>query len=151
MRRRARFGSRLFEKPGASGEKLALARAMRAVPTRAEATHPSAPSYDVDVALLTASGGVDATYGAGGVVSVPAEGGPVGAAQLADGRVLVWTSYGELLAIAPDGAPDSTWKLDVSGTVLAATLDASQRLVVVGMTTSDPARSMWFVRRYLLM
>ncbi len=113
--------------------------------------HPSAPSYDVDVTRLTASGGVDATYGAGGVVSVPAEGGPVGAAQLADGRVLVWTSYGELLAIAPDGAPDSTWKLDVSGTVLAATLDASQRLVVVGMTTSDPARSMWFVRRYLLM
>ena len=38
VRRRARLGSRLFEKPGASGEKLALARAMRAVPTRAEAT-----------------------------------------------------------------------------------------------------------------
>jgi very-short-patch-repair endonuclease len=37
MRRRARFGVRVFEKPGATGEKLGYARAMRATPTAAEA------------------------------------------------------------------------------------------------------------------
>jgi very-short-patch-repair endonuclease len=37
MRRRARFGGLVFEKPGASGDKLALARAMRGQPTAAEA------------------------------------------------------------------------------------------------------------------
>jgi very-short-patch-repair endonuclease len=37
MQRRARFGERVFDKPGAAGDKLALARAMRVVPTAAEA------------------------------------------------------------------------------------------------------------------
>jgi very-short-patch-repair endonuclease len=37
MQRRARFGERVFDKPGAAGDKLALACAMRAVPTVAEA------------------------------------------------------------------------------------------------------------------
>lgn len=37
MRRRARFGSRVFEKPGAARDKLFLARSMRAAPTAAEA------------------------------------------------------------------------------------------------------------------
>jgi very-short-patch-repair endonuclease len=37
MRRRARFGVLVFEKPGAAGDKLGHARAMRARPTAAEA------------------------------------------------------------------------------------------------------------------
>lgn len=37
MRRRAQFGGRVFDKPGAAGDKLALARAMRAMPTAGEA------------------------------------------------------------------------------------------------------------------
>jgi very-short-patch-repair endonuclease len=37
VRRRARFGVRVFDKPGAAGDKLALARAMRVLPTAAEA------------------------------------------------------------------------------------------------------------------
>jgi uncharacterized delta-60 repeat protein len=113
--------------------------------------HPSPPSFDVDVVRLTASGGIDSTYGMGGITSIPAEGAPVGAAQLMNGRVIVWTSYGELLALATDGVPQGTWTLGVGGTVLAATLDPGQRLVVVGMTTDDPMRSTWFVRRYLLL
>jgi very-short-patch-repair endonuclease len=38
VRRRARFGAPVFDKPGAAGDKLALARAMRAMPTAAETT-----------------------------------------------------------------------------------------------------------------
>ena len=113
--------------------------------------HPSGASFDVDVTRLTASGDVDLSYGAGGIASLPAEGGPVGAADLPDGRLIVWTSYGELLAISPDGEPAGTFKLDVSGTVLSAALDPAARLVVVGMDTAYPPRATWFVRRYLLL
>jgi uncharacterized delta-60 repeat protein len=114
-------------------------------------SHPSGASFDIDVIRFTASGAIDPSFGASGLASMPAVGGPVGAAELLDGRILVWTSYGELLAISPDGEPAGTFELDVSGTLMAAALDAAQRLVVVGMDTSYPPRMAWFVRRYQLM
>ncbi len=62
----------------------------------------------------------------------------------------MWTSYGDLLIVAPDGTPQGIWDLQVLGTVLAAVLDASERLVLVGMLTDEPPDFRWFVRRYLL-
>jgi hypothetical protein len=115
------------------------------------ASHPGGDSFDVDVARITVTGGTDPDFAGGRFVSVPANGAPTGAAQLADGRVIVWTSYGDLIAIESDGASENISSLDVEGTVLAASLDASQRLMVVGMITSNPMNSRWFVRRYLLL
>jgi hypothetical protein len=72
---------------------------------------------------------------------------------LADGRLAIWTTNGELLVLADDGTsqtsdqPRGTVDLGVLGTVLAGTVDAQQRLVVVGLTTATPS-STWFMRRY---
>jgi uncharacterized delta-60 repeat protein len=114
------------------------------------AAHAAQGSYAIDLARLGASGAVDTTFGSGGFVSLSATGGPAGTARLSDGRLVVWTSYGELLATDPDGSPLGSADLQVNGTVLSATLDAQQRLVVAGMRTSDPLRLRWFVRRYVI-
>jgi Domain of unknown function (DUF5122) beta-propeller len=115
------------------------------------ASNPDGDSFDVDVARITVSGGMDPDFADGRFVSVPANGAPTGAAQLSDGRIIIWTSYGDLIPIESGGVPESTSSLDVLGTVLAATLDMSQRLMVVGMITANPTNSRWFVRRYLLL
>jgi uncharacterized delta-60 repeat protein len=115
------------------------------------ASHPTDGAFDIDVARLTKSGILDHSYGGGQFVSVPTSGGPVGAAQLADGRVIVWSSHGELVSIEPDGTPQDAGFLDVPGTVLGATLDALQRLVVIGIATEDPMNMRWLVRRYWLL
>jgi uncharacterized delta-60 repeat protein len=113
--------------------------------------HASGSSSFVDVLRVTTSGAVDTGYGAGGWLSLPSDGaGAVGAAELVDGRLIVWTSSGNLFAIASAGTQESQASLETHGTVFAATLDATQRLVVVGTTTSDPMFSIWFVRRYEL-
>lgn len=113
-------------------------------------SHVDDGSYAVDFAQLTASGDLDTTYAVGGFASVQSTGGPVGAGALADGRILVWSSYGELLAVTAEGQMAGMWNLPASGTPLAATLDSSQRLVVTGMNTSDPMNQKWFINRYLL-
>jgi uncharacterized delta-60 repeat protein len=113
-------------------------------------SHPSGGTYYVDVARLTASGSLDTAYATAGLISVEVDGGPVWATELADGRLLVVTSYGDLLVISIGGTLQERRDLAVQGTVLAATIDAYQRLAVVGASTSAPMFSKWFVRRYLL-
>ncbi len=113
--------------------------------------HASAGVDYVDVTRLTADGAVDTTFAAGALVSTQTDGGPVGAQELEDGRLLVWTAGGALIVVGPDGALEGIDGLDVEGTVLAATLDGAQRLVVVGMITADPTSAEWFVSRYLLL
>ena len=61
MRRRACLGERVFDKPGAAGDKLALARAMRAVPTAAEARLWGVlPIWTAAVTYPTVCGSLDA-------------------------------------------------------------------------------------------
>ncbi|HXX70327.1 MAG TPA: hypothetical protein VEK07_24315, partial [Polyangiaceae bacterium] len=112
--------------------------------------HVDDGSYAVDLTQLTPSGDLNATYAFGGFASVPSTGGPVGAAALLDGGVLVWSSYGEVLAFTAEGQSAGIWYLQASGTLLAATLDSSQRLIATGMNTSDPMNQKWFINRYLL-
>ncbi len=102
----------------------------------------------VDVAHLGADGTVDTAFDA--TPSVPADEGPVGAASEASGRTWVWTAGGSLIAYAADGSLEGVSTLDVAGTVLAATLDAAGRLIVVGIDSSDTQSSRWFVQRYIL-
>jgi uncharacterized delta-60 repeat protein len=113
-------------------------------------SHASGGTSNVDVTRLTTSGRADPSFVGGKASTVETSGGPVGGGQLPDGRLLVWTAGGDLLAIDPDGAPRSVLSLDIVGTLLAATLDADQRLLVAGINTSDPMNSEWFVRRYVL-
>ncbi|HEV3193491.1 MAG TPA: hypothetical protein VGY54_23445, partial [Polyangiaceae bacterium] len=114
-------------------------------------SHTATGAQYVDIARLTATGAPDATFSSGRFASVETHGGPVGAAELADGRVVVWTAGGELVAFASDGSVPKVQSLAVLGTVLTATLDSAQRLVVAGMMTANPVDSEWFVRRYLLL
>jgi hypothetical protein len=114
-------------------------------------SHPSNGSYDIDVTCLSASGSLDATFAGGAFVSAPSDGSAIGSAYLPDGRIIAWTSNGDLIAATPTGTLAGPWSLQVPGTILDATLDASQRLLVVGMATDDPMNQRWFVRRYLLL
>jgi hypothetical protein len=113
-------------------------------------SHPTSSSYSVDVFMLTSSGAVNTGYASGGTLSVATEGAPAGAALRSSGDLLVWTTYGELVTAAADGSQTTRYDLQLPGTLLAATLDATERLVMVGMTTLDPLRFQWFVRRYVL-
>ncbi len=111
---------------------------------------PSDGTYDVFVQGLTAAGNDDPAFTSGAPLLLPATGAAESAARLPDGRILVWTLAGDLFALGADGSLQGTWSLEVSGTLLAATVDASERLVVAGIETADPLNSKWFVRRYLL-
>jgi uncharacterized delta-60 repeat protein len=115
------------------------------------ASHPTGASYAIDLFRLTSSGSTDTTFASNGVASLPTIGGPVGAAPLPQGPILIWTSYGEVLELSPTGQSlEGMWDLQVQGAVLAAALDAQQRLVVVGVSTTDPLNESWFVRRYFM-
>src|SRR5262249_41115500 len=112
---------------------------------------PRAPAFAVDVAALTASGRLDPSFGSKGQVSATVNSGPAGAGFLPDHRALVWTSGGEIVALDPDGTAASALDPRLPGIILAATIDASERLVIVGALTTDPLTQRWFVRRYLLL
>jgi hypothetical protein len=101
----------------------------------------------LDAARVTTDGAQDATFAA---ASTQTQGEPVGAAWLGSGDLVVWTSGGDVAILAGDGKPQGVWSLDVPGTVLAGTLDSSQRFVAVGTLTTDPRVQEWFVRRYVL-
>jgi uncharacterized delta-60 repeat protein len=113
-------------------------------------SHTSAERSYVDIGRLTEAGGLDGAFGAGRFVSAQTAGGPVGGAELADGRVVVWTAGAEIVATDSHGSMIRVFNLGVLGTVLAAALDASGRLVVAGIITSNPVNTEWFVRRYLI-
>jgi len=111
---------------------------------------PNDGTYDVFVQGLTTAGNDEAAFASGAPLLLPATGAAESATRLPDGRILVWTLAGDLFALGADGSLQGTWNLDVSGTLLAGTVDQSERLVVAGIETADPLNSKWFVRRYLL-
>jgi hypothetical protein len=107
---------------------------------------------DVGVYRFTNAGAPDTTFVPRGLP--PFDGDLVtGAAALADGRLALWTWNGELLVLGSDGAsqttsePRGTIDLGVLGTIAGGTVDAQQRLVVVGVESAT-APATWFVRRY---
>ncbi len=114
-------------------------------------SHTSADAYLVDVTRVTSIGAIDPTFAASDLISQATGAAPVGAAQLTDRRLVIWTSLGELVTIAPDGSTADVTSLDGIATLLTAVLDSSQRLVAVGALPTDPPFSQWFVRRYSLL
>lgn len=105
----------------------------------------------VDMAHVQESGTIDGTYGQGGFVSMQVQGGLVGAAQTVTGETLAWTTYGEVVEADSSGTTFEVWPLSIpGGALIAAAPDSSDRLVVVGAMSGDPADSTYFVSRYLL-
>lgn len=117
-------------------------------------SHSQGSQVYVDVARFAGTGAPDSAFAGGGVASIPADT-ALGVAERADGRIVVWTELGELVGFRADGTPDPSIGvgglvgLGVYGTVTSGTVDAQNRLVVVGLTTQT-ASSSWFVRRYVL-
>jgi uncharacterized delta-60 repeat protein len=122
--------------------------------TVAAGSHAEGLNTFLDVARYTAAGAVDPSFASGGTASILA-GVPLGLAERSGGGIVMWTREGMLVYVHDDGTFDTTpgrggiVDLGVLGTVLAGTVDARERLVVVGLTTgTDPPT--WFVRRYVL-
>jgi|SRR5580658_2607432 uncharacterized delta-60 repeat protein len=112
-------------------------------------SHVASGAFEVDILALTQTGSVDPAYAAGLPVSVQSAGAPVGAAQTPDGRTFVWTTNGGIIELGVDGSASALRSLSLGGTVMAATLDGAERLVVVALDATNPFDSTWDVQRYL--
>jgi uncharacterized delta-60 repeat protein len=108
----------------------------------------------VGVLRYTGEGAIDTTFAVRGVQPLAADI-VLGGAALSDGRIALWTMNGLLIVLGADGTATSsngvqgTVNLDVLGTVISGTVDAQERLIIVGLT-DDTETSQWFVRRYRL-
>jgi hypothetical protein len=108
-------------------------------------SHASDLATYLDVAWTDQAGSSNAS---GSAAPVPTNGAPIGASDLGDGRVLVWTSGADLVVVHRDGSLDGPKNAGQVGTLIAAAVDSGGHLVVTGITTEDPTNATWFVRRY---